>query len=238
VAKTTINLRQGSDIYIYDNTLSDAAVSFGPTDDMPTTAYVGWVKLDGNTINNTEVELHGSVTNTMVSNNLTNLSGIYPQYQILPTDDMGRQMNNVTLENNTGVLTGQVGTFLDIEGNSPAGALTVKNNLFSAPNLLEGDDMSASVFISGNSAAAVALFSDNIWASASSQFAGYSGAVNYIAPANVLQDNYYLTAAQWDALPNVLGDQFETINVNPTSGNLQASINGQMAGAVLPASIA
>lgn len=234
-SKTTINLRQGSDIYIYDNTLSDAAVSFGPTEDMPTTAFVGWIVLDGNTINNTEVELHGSVQNARVSNNLTNLSGIYPQYGILPTDDMGRTMSNVTIEDNTGQVSGAVGFFIDIQGDSPAGVLTIENNLFSAPQLQVGNHMASSVFIGGNSAAAVALFSHNVWAvSTASVLNVATGAVNYVAPTGVLSDSDFLNAAQWDSLSNVQDDQFRQVSLSGIY-NLQVAIDGQMAGAILPA---
>jgi hypothetical protein len=170
----------------------------------------------------------------MVSNNLTNLSGIYPQYQILPTDDMGRQIMDVTIEDNTGVVTGALGTFLDILGDSPAGALSVKNNLFSAPDLVPGVNMAASVFIAGNSPAAVALFSHNIWAAPSPQYTEGPGAVNYIAPSGVLAASGYLTAAQWNALPNVQDDQFEAVTVSVNGFDLQLPIGGQMAGAVLP----
>ena len=44
----------------------------------------------------------------------------------------------------------------------------------------------------------------------------------------------YITGPQWDALSIVHGDQFR--QVTATSPNLQVSVNGQMAGAVLPAS--
>lgn len=96
--------------------------------------------------------------------------------------------------------------------------------------------MASSVFIGGNSAAAVALFSHNIWAASSSQ-STVSGAVNYIAPAGVLNDSYYLNAAQWNASSNVQDDRFEQITINAGSGNLQAAIDGQMAGAILPATL-
>jgi hypothetical protein len=180
--------------------------------------------------------LSGSVENMMISDNLTNLSGIYPQYQIIPTDDMGRQMGNVTMQNNTGVLSGQVGTFLRIEGNSPIGALTVENNLFSAPNIQIGNDISTSVFIAGSNSNAVKLFSNNVWAApATTLVTSNPTAVNYIAPPNVLDDNYYLSEALWGTLSNVHGDEFELVTINPSSGKLQVAINGQMAGAVLPA---
>ena len=232
-SKTTINLRQGDHVYIADNTLSDDAVSFGPTEDMPTSAFVGWIKFDGNTVNNAQVQLHGSVQHAMVSNNLTNLSGIYAQYVITPTDDMGRQMLDVTLSHNTGIATGAESTYIDIEGNSPFGALTIENNLYSNPSLVPGYNLAASVFIAAPNANAVALFSHNVWAAASWQFTSVPGAVNYIAPAGVLQLNYLVTASQWDSMWNVQDDQFRQVSVSGSA--LQVAIDGQMAGAVLPA---
>lgn len=233
--KTTIYLRLGQDFYLTDNTFADAPVEFGPTDDMPTTATVSWIKLDGNTVNDCQIILHGSVQHMMVSNNLTNLSGIYAQYLLTPTDDMGRQMLDVTISHNTGIATGAESTFMDIEGNSPYGVLTIENNVFSDPSLVPGYNLAASVFIAAANANAVALFSHNVWAAASPSFSGVFGAVNYMAPAGVLQLSGLLTAAQWDALPNVQGDQFEVVNL--TQSNLQVSVGGQTAGAVLPAAL-
>ncbi|HWE94458.1 MAG TPA: hypothetical protein VG269_10875, partial [Tepidisphaeraceae bacterium] len=233
--KTTIYLRLGQNFYVTDNTLGDDPVDFGPTDDMPTTAKVSWIKFDGNTVNNAQVILHGSVQHMMISNNLTNLSGEYAQYQIEPTDDMGRQMLDVTIARNTGEVTGPLGFFIDIQGDSPAGVLTIDNNLFSAPQLQVGNHMASSVFIGGNSAAAVALFSHNVWAVSTASVVNVAaGAVNYIAPSGVLNDNDFLTAAQWNSLSNVQDDQFRQVTLSGTY-NLQVAIDGQMAGAILPA---
>lgn len=231
--KTTIYLRLGQNFYLTGNTLNDDPADFGPTDDMPTTATVSWIKFDGNFVNNAQVILHGSVQHMMISNNLTNLAGIYPQYQIQPTDDMGRQMSEVTMANNTGTLVGNLGYFVNIEGSAQPSVLTIKNNLFAAPNLAIGYDMASSVFMSGSNASSVYLFSHNVWAAPSTFLAQVMPtAVNYIAPAGVLNEAYFLTVASWDSLANVQDDQFRAVTVS--ASNLQTSIDGQMAGAVLP----
>ncbi|HEY2587202.1 MAG TPA: DUF4082 domain-containing protein [Tepidisphaeraceae bacterium] len=232
--KTTINIRQGDHIDIEGNTLAGATASFGPTDDMSTSANVSWIKFDGNVMNNAAIELHGSVWHTMVSNNLTNLGGYYPQIQLLPTDDMGRQMQDVTIQNNTGELTGSGGTFIGITGDSPAGVLTIKNNLFASAGGQVGVYNSGSVGIYANSANAVALFSHNVWAPPSGQLANNPGGVNYISATDGVLGWYnYLTAQQWNSLPNVQDDQFRAVSM-PSGLNLQVPIDGQMAGAILP----
>lgn len=230
--KTTIYLRLGQDFYLTGNTLSDDPADFGPTDDMPTTATVSWIKFDGNFVNNAQVILHGSVQHMLISNNFTNLSGEYPQYQIQPTDDMGRQMSDVTLANNTGVLTGPLGFFLNVEASAVSGVLKVENNLFAAPSIAIGQYMAASVFMSGSDTSAVALFSHNVWAAAGSNSSGIADAVNYVAPTGVLSNSDYLTSTQWNLLSNVQDDQFRQVDLSGST--LQVVIDGAMAGAVLP----
>lgn len=231
-AKTTINIRAGDHVYVADNTLTGDAISVGPDDALGASATVSWFKLDGNTINNAQTYLHGSVQHAMVSNNLMNIE-YFPHMTLDTTDDLGRQMMDVTVQNNTGIMQTSTGSFLQINGNSPAGVITVKNNLFAAPNLVPGQNLAVSVYIDAADASAVALFSHNVWAAATAFFWQAPGAVNYIAPPGVYNNTNFLNAAQWNALPNVQQDQFAQVTVS--GSNLQSTLGGQVAGAVLPA---
>lgn len=230
-AKTTINLRAGDHFFISDNTLSDAALSFGPDDALGADATVSWIKLDGNTINNAQTDLHGSVQHAMISNNLINME-YYPDITLQTSDDMNRPMNDVTVAYNTGVLQSDRGSFLQIIGNSPGGVLTIKNNLFAAPNLATTVDFATSVIVTAPDLGAASLFSHNIWAQPSVRSQTFN-AINYVAAAGVYTNAGFMTLAQWNALPNVQDDH--AVQTWVSGSNLQAPIDGQMAGAVLPA---
>lgn len=235
-AKTTINIRAGSWVYIWNNKLSDGTVSIGP--DSPLAALsvtIPWVKFDGNFLNHAQFFMHGSVQHAMVSNNFSNLE-YYQEFEFQPTDPNypSLQLSDITFTHNTGSQQGPVGSFLQIDGELPKGVITVTDNLFSAPNLQPGNQFATSVFIKANTAGAVALFNHNVWAPAAGTALRYylPGGVNYISPGYTLLA--FLTAQSWDSLPNVGDDQFRTVWVS-LGGSLQTSIDGEMAGAVLPA---
>jgi hypothetical protein len=232
-AKTTINIRAGSYVYITDNTLSNATIATGPDDAMPANTVVPWFKFDGNILHNSQFFMHGSVQHAMISNNFTDLQ-YYQEFELQPTDPMfpNRQMLDITLTHNTGTQQGAIGSFLQIDGDSPAGVITVTNNLFAAPNLQPGDNFATSVMIKANTANAVALFNDNVWAATTPMNNYYHvGSVNYISPG--LNPWAYLDANEWNNLPNVGTDAFRAVNVT-LGGNLTTSVNGTWAGAVLP----
>ena len=94
-----------------------------------------------------------------------------------------------------------------------------------------GDNFATSVFVNASNAGSVSSFSHNVWAAANPNYYYLSGAVNFIAPS--LDSTKFLTATQWNSLGNVQDDQFRQVAVSGTT-NLQVSIDGQMAGAVLP----
>jgi hypothetical protein len=231
--KTTINIRAGSYVYITDNTLSDATISTGPDDAMPANTIVPWFKFDGNILHNSQFFMHGSVQHAMISNNFTDLQ-YYQEFELQPTDPVfpNRQMLDVTLTHNTGTQQGAIGSFLQIDGDSPAGVITVTNNLFAAPNLQPGDNFATSVMIKANTANAVALFNDNVWAATTPMNNYYHvGSVNYISPG--LDAFAFVDANEWNAMPNVGTDVFKSVNVT-LGGNLTVAVNGTTAGAVLP----
>jgi hypothetical protein len=232
--KTTINIRAGDHIFITDNTLSDDALSVGPDDSLPQSTVVSWIAIEGNTIINAQTYLHGSVVYAMVSNNVMSIE-TYPDITLQTIDDMGRQMGQVYVEDNTGILQGSIGSFMQIEGDSPAGIITLKNNFYSAPNLITGDDIATSLFVQSTDAGAIALSSDNIWGATNPTLWEAAGAAIYIAPAGVLQNTSFLTAGQWNSLGNVQNDQFARLSAS--GSNYTTTLNGVTAGAVLPAKL-
>lgn len=232
VQKTTINIRGGSYIYIAGNTLSDAVASFGPDGWTPADWSVEWLVLDGNRMHNAQIYLHGSVHHAEVRNNVLDIEGM--QQIWLDTNDpvySTRHLADITIEYNTGLQVGNIGVFLQIDGDSSPGQITIKNNLFAAPNLVPGWNFAASVVIHAWTMNSEKLFSHNVWAADAGKNYNYPGGVNFIAP--VLDPYQYRTAQQWNALPNVQDDQFRRVAVDP-SGSLQTPIDGQTAGAVRP----
>ena len=233
--KTTINVRAGHYFYIAGNTLSDAMIGLGPGPDAPANWSAENIVIDGNTLHNAQIYAGGNVHHLEIRNNLLDIEGMQ-QIWLRPSDPQyaSRMMSDVTIENNTGIGTGPIETFLQLDGNSAAGIVTVRNNFFADPNLLPGYDFAATVVVHAWDTSAFRLFSHNVWAAGAWSYREYPGAVNFVAP--ILDYRQFRTAAEWNAQPNVQDDQFRQISVSGNS--LQVAIDGQMAGAVLPGLLA
>lgn len=229
--KCTINIRAGHYVYIADNTLSDGMAGFGPGPWTPASDACEWVVLDGNTFHNAELYLAGNVHHLIARNNRFDLQDT-AQIRIVPLDPdyASRVMSDITITNNTGVTNSQKGNFLELDGGSPRGIITVTNNLFAAPNFEPGMGFAAPIYVRAPDLSAFALFNNNVW-TAPTTFNRYkANGVNYVSVGlSMLQ---YLTPQEWNNLPNVGTDQF--LQTVLGGSNLQRTVGGIAVGAVLP----
>lgn len=232
--KTTINIREGSDIYISGNTLTGDAVAFGPEVANGAGAYADWIVLNGNQILNTQLQLAGGVHHFDARNNFFNLGGMYPAIQIVPTNPYypTQTMADVTIDHNTLLTTSSVAFFLEVYGNSPTGIISVKNNLFSDPYFDAGLDMAAPLYVVSPQLTSVfSAVSNNIWPSS-----GNMGMPNTEMYASTSEENVagYITNAAWNAQGFVQNDQFRNVTA-VLSSSLSTTVGSQVVGAVLPA---
>ena len=194
---------------------------------------VSWIKLNGNTFTNSQIQLHSAVQHAMVSNNRTDYS-FYPQI-IIETEDpeyASRVMSDITIDHNTGVLAGARGYFLEIDGDRFQSIITITNNLFAAPQFEPGgSNGAASVYVNAATAGSIAYDNNNVWAPATGISHLTPAAVNFIGTGPAITN--FLSAAQWNALPNVGTDFFEKLTAS--SGKLTTAGNGTFIGAILPA---
>ena len=233
-AKTTINIRAGSYVDIENNQLSQSTVSIGPDDSLPENTVVSWIKLNGNTLTNSQIEIHSSVQHMMVSNNVTDYN-YYPDI-IIQTEDpeyASRVMSDITIDHNTGILANGIGFFLEVDGDKYKNIITVTNNLFAAPNFEPGSDSAASVYIVAATAGSIAYDNNNIWAPATGVSHLAPDAVNFIGTGNSMSS--FLSASQWNALPNVGTDVFKSVAI--TDSTLTTAGATTLTGAILPAAI-
>jgi Ca2+-binding RTX toxin-like protein len=232
--KTPINIRDGSYVDIENNQLSQGTVSIGPDDALPENTVVSWIKLNGNTFTNSQIQIHGSVQHMLVSNNVTDYS-FYPDIIIQTVDPVyaSRVMSDITIDHNTGILSSALGFFLEVDGDKYKNIITVTNNLFAAPNFEPGSNGAASVYILANTAGSIAYDNNNVWAPATGVSFLAPNAVNLIGSGTNM--NNFVSASQWNALPNVGTDFFERLTAS--SGKLTTPGINTFIGAVLPAAI-
>jgi PKD repeat protein len=232
--KCTINIRAGHYVYIANNVLSDGMAGFGPGPWTPASDSCEWVVLDGNRFHNAQLYLAGNVHHLIARNNLFDIENT-AQIQLRPLDPdySTRMMSDITLTYNTGVTASSKGSFLELDGGSPAGIITVTNNLFAAPNFQPGQGFAAPVYVRAPDLSAFRRFDNNIWPAPTSLNRYKIGGVNYVAVG--LDMLRYLTSQEWNALSNVGSDQFLRVAV---SGNSLQTSNGRvLVGAVLPAAL-
>lgn len=226
VPKCTINFRAGSYIYITDNVLNDGTLGFGPGPWTPATDATEWVVITGNQINDAQVYLAGAVHHAMVSDNVLNLSGS-SQIHIHPGDPGGfasRVMSDITVTGNTGTNNGPTGQFLELTGSANPGTITLTDNLYAAPNLITGANMSAPVLVDAPDLGSFKLISGNVWPAGGDHA---NGGVNYVwgswfGPG-------WQTADQWNANSVVHNDTFQTVTL--PAGVYSLTLNGNTIGA-------
>jgi len=230
--KTTINFRIGSYIFISNNVLSDSSVSLSPTIGQDTSLTLDWVVVQDNYINNTDLVINEIVHHMLVQDNVFNLSGddSRGQIDIYPgtLSDPNGHITDITITQNTGLNTGTEGVFLWMYSQAAPGAITLTNNLYSAPNEQLAVDGSTALLINAPDLSGFAQISGNIWPSPTTSGPyGTTGVVNFVA--GYASPNNFLTPAQWDAESNVSNDQFSDAPV--ATGTYQMTLNGITAGA-------
>jgi hypothetical protein len=225
VAKCTINFRAGSYIYIADNTLSDGTLGFGPGPWTPASDAVEYVVIDGNTIHNAQVYLAGAVHHAMVRNNVLDMQAS-AEVVVNPVDPAGyasRYMSDITVTQNTGINMGTAGNFLEVRGVARPGTITLTNNLYSAPNLVTGANMSAAVLVDAPDLSGFQLINGNVWPAGGDHA---NGGVNYVL--GTWFGSGWQTADQWNAQSAVHNDTFE--NVALANGVYTLALNGTTIG--------
>jgi PKD repeat protein len=236
IVKTTINIREGSDIDITDNILTGASVAFGPEVANGPGAYADWILLNGNEILNTQLQLAGGVHHFDARNNYFNLGGEYPAIQLVPTNIYfpTQTMADITLDHNTLVTNSNIAFFLEVYGPSPTGIISVKNNLFSDPNYEAGWNMAAPVYVVSPQLNSVfGAVANNIWPTS-----GNPVLPNEEMYASTSLENLsgYITNSAWAGQWFVQNDQFRNVSASLSTG-LATTVGSQTIGAVLPAAI-
>jgi hypothetical protein len=237
IPKTTINIREGSYVYIANNTLTNDALAFGPEPANGAGAYADWIVVDGNTLINDQLQMSGGVhhldarNNFMIFDNLPSAIQLRPTNLYFPT----QTLSDITIEHNTASTSLVSSGFLDVYGASPTGIITLKNNLLAAPNMLIGPNMAAPIYVYSPQATGIfAQVSNNVWPVTVNNTI-LPGGENYVGSDPYNGYDYY-TAAAWNSQWFVQNDTFRTVGVN-SGGNLTVAVGNQIAGAVLPAAL-
>jgi PKD domain/RTX calcium-binding nonapeptide repeat (4 copies) len=216
-SKGCIEMHVGSYGYVVDNSVTGGDIRTGPLGlwGEPATDTTSWCKIEDNNLTGTFVLEEAGSEHTLIDNNVfTNSAG--SAITIAGENSLDMESSDITITNNTALNTGSSGSFLTVSG--PATGITMTNNLWIAPKVTLGSGGSIAVNDANSGLSDFTEIANNVWP------ASNGGSVSDVGSA-------YLTAEQWNSLPQVKTDVFENVTLGNT---YQISLGSLIAGANVP----
>jgi hypothetical protein len=188
-----------------------------------------WIVMDQNYVHAAQLYIAGAVHHALASNNVLDFEGTN-QIGVRPFDPdfSDRSMSDITITHNTGLNNGTNGSFLEVTGSGAKGVLTLTDNLFVAPNLLSGANMSGGVVVMAPDLSVFNTVSGNVWPAPSGINHSAPAAVNYAGTAMYGDD--WLSPDQWNAQAAVKSDTFKDVTL--PEGIYQLSLPAGVVGAI------
>jgi hypothetical protein len=227
-------LHLGNYLYVYNNSLTDGRCEVGPlagADGLMKPDWqvqrANWAVVEDNTFHGTSfISVCHGTNHMMVRGNVFNQIGGMDITVDAPSSVYNRDVEDLTITNNTAINNGTKGTFLWVGG--PVAGITLTNNLYVAPNITPGVGTTSGVYVNGNSLSSFREISGNVWPTAHPNSYAQGG-VNFVGAS--MSSSGYRDAAEWNALPQVGDDTFESATVD---GTYSLVIGDQTVGSLLP----
>lgn len=209
-SKGCIEVHNGSDAYIVNNTVTDGDIRVGPLGiNEPPTTSTEWVVIDGNTLNNTRINAVAGSHHIMIRNNLLRVDKDQA-IVISGADKAGRTNTDIAILNNTAINNSTAGAFIKLWGRGQG--ITMKNNLFVAASLQPGSNGTSAVNVADQSLISFIEISRNIWPSPTVFNKGTSDGVCIVGDPK--SGGGYCNAAAWAQFPQVKADIFANLPVD------------------------
>lgn len=223
IAKTTVNFRIGSYIYMTNDKLTGGPVSVGPSHTQAIEDTAQWLVLEDSTVSGASLEVFPNTWHLTARNNVFQRDN--NQLILLEPQQAGygeRNFKDINIIGNTGIDNGATGKFIKVTGEAAKGSITVKNNLFVAPLIKPDGNMAAGIQVQAKNLDGFAEISHNIWPVSGINFV-YAGSNNTAG---------YKSNLQWEAYEQVQDDSFMKISL---VNGVQTIVNGVVVGAKLAA---
>ena len=243
--KGCIEIHEGSFAWIDHNTVTGGDIRVGPRggETEAASTITAYCVIQDNQAYGTDIRSepgseHVSIRDNVITTDDADCITLEGQ------DGSGRQSADVRVSNNTGIDTGDSGQFLKV--NSYVNGITVQDNLYVAPTMSVGSQGTAPVYVVAGSLAGFTTVTNNVWQSPRSTNGWANGGINFMATSYV--NTGELTAAKWNALPQVGTDDFTTTSLNTstfapatnsvaaTAGMVVAGVYGDINGDARPTS--
>ena len=212
-SKGTIECHAGTYYYVARNVVHDGTIRLGPLG-VGTDRATDWCVIDGNTFLNTYLPVYSGTHHAMLRNNIIDMDR-HVLIDVGGADDKDRVSSDLSIVNNTGVSNGDYGQFLKVSGH--VDGITLRDNLFVAPNLKPFFHTTAVVNVAEDDLASFTVVDHNLWP----LLGGTDQTEMLLGSAH---KGAYCTAAQWMQFAQVKHDTFAAAHVDPATDALTGEL--------------
>jgi SdrD B-like domain/PKD domain len=229
--KGCIEVHEGSYAWVEDNTVTNGDIRVGPLGlwDEPVTDITQYAVIQGNIVNNVDINVQPGSDDISIRNNIINRNG-GTAIDVSSTDSLGHTSGDIQILNNTAIDTGTTGNFVIIEDHTYG--VILANNLMVAPNLIPGSGGTAPVNVDESNLSSFTYIGGNVWPSPTTIYAFAKGGINYVGTSYV--SSGYFTPAAWNAQSVVANDIFSNVTISssyaPSSSGIAANADTYIAG--------
>jgi PKD repeat protein len=232
--KATYVVQNAKYVYMHRNISHDGWISIGPlgnsaglsTKDARTLYPV----VEGTKLYGERILIKHGAENVMLRNNVVQTDGGMAFEVEGYNSTYGRGVKNLNIINNTGVSTGEYGSFLRVQSGGASG-ITLVNNLYIADSMITGSYGSAAVYVEDNDLSSFSRIDHNVWPMPTIKDYAQGG-INYIWPT-WSDPAGYMTPSEWNAFGVVGTDYFvDTAHTGftPSSSSIAATAGLRYAG--------
>ena len=209
--KGCIEIHNGSYAWVDGNTVHNGDIRVGPLGlwNEPVSSATNNSVIQNNQVYNVPITVYPGSHDISIRNNVIHRDSSI-MIDVTGQDSDGRQSSDIRIINNTGVNNGSAGIFLKVENH--VNGITLDNNLLDQPNLAVGGYTTAPVYVVESSLSSFTTITGNVWQAPRTSYAFAKGGINFVGTAYL--SSGYLTASQWNALPQVGTDYFSNTAIN------------------------
>ncbi len=223
-AKGTIEVQRGSHAYVAYNDLHTGQLRIGPFggSSEPATSSDEWDVFDGNRLTGIAVRVYPGAHHVVFRNNIVRHDNSMA-FSVVPQDKFGRTVSDLSIVNNTGIDMGKNGQFIRV-GVGKAYGITLRNNLWLAPNLIGGGGGgNAAVFVEDTNLNDFSSIANNVWAAPRTTYGFAPWGKQYVWPYWSDVRGYY-SAERWEAQAVVSNEKYSNVPVDSRTMPLRGSV--------------
>ena len=149
--------------WVSGNSVTSGDIRVGPLGlwGEPLTDTTQYATIEGNTVHSSEINVYPGTHDASIRNNILLTDGTSAMIDVRGYSSAGFTTSDLRILNNTGITSGSLGQFLDVENHIDG--IVLDNNLLVEPNLAIGAYTSAPVYVSEADLSSFTEIKNNVW---------------------------------------------------------------------------